>query len=103
MPTAALALEALAVADTYMLHELKPLLMARAAAHLRRDTLVDMLSAASAFNLHRLTAAAARFAAADLDFLARGDDAEAAAFGELVLRDAAAVRGRQVLQRADTR
>ena len=71
--------------------------MARAAAHLRRDTLVDMLSAASVFNLHKLTAAAARFAAADLDYLAQGAAAgeEAAAFGELALRDAAAVRGRQ--------
>ena len=95
LPTAALALEALAVADAYMLHELKPLLVARATSHLRRETLVDLLSAASVFNLHKLTAAAARFAAADLDFLARGDGADAAAFGALVLRDAAAVRGRQ--------
>ena len=95
MPTAALALEALAVADAYMLRELTPLLVARAAAHLRRDTLVDLFGAASVFNLHKLTAAAARFAAADLDYLAADGGGAAAAFPELARRDAAAVRGRQ--------
>jgi ankyrin repeat and BTB/POZ domain-containing protein 1 len=91
IPSVELALEALSVAESYLLNDgIKPLLVAQAAAHIRLDTVCDVFRAATLFNNLRLGALAARFAASELDAVVAD-----AGFEALVRADADAVVGRQ--------
>jgi ankyrin repeat/BTB/POZ domain-containing protein 1 len=91
IPTVALALEAMNVADAYLLIDgIKPLLASQAASHISVETLCDIYSAATLFNALKLSEAAAKFAAIEIDKVTTLSD-----FAKLVMADAAAVKGRQ--------
>lgn len=91
IPTPALALEALEAADVFLLNDgLKPLLVAQAIRHISLDTLVSMFSVAELYQLHRLTEAAARFAALELHAVLA-----LPGFDDLVRASAASIKGRQ--------
>ena len=83
-------LEALAVADSYFLTDIRPPLVKQAVAAISLATIVDLLAAAELMHLRRLSVACARFAARNLDALLQVD-----AFRDLVMQLALAVAGRQ--------
>ena len=86
-----LLLEALHAADVFMLTDgIKPLLVAAALEHITVATVVDLFAAADLYNLHRLTAACARFTALELDAVL-----ELPEFEQLIAANAASIVGRQ--------
>lgn len=86
-----LLLEALHAADALLLVDgVKPLLVGQAIGLLDAGNVVDLMAAADLYNLHRLAAACARFAALELEAVLAMPDFEA-----LIMRDAEGIVGRQ--------